>query len=154
LLDERDKAIIQRLQNDLPLKETPYREIAESLAMTEEEVLTRLASFLDRGYLKRIGAVLYHQKAGFKANAMAVWQVPTDQVERVGRIMASFSEVSHCYERLISPQWPYNLFTMIHGRDNDQCKKVAEAISHNTGIKQYQLLFSIKELKKTSMTYF
>ena len=154
MLDERDKAIIQWLQGELPLKEAPYKEIANSLGMAEEEVLGRIATLLARGYLRRIGAILYHQKAGFKANAMVVWQVPSEQVERVGKIMASFAEVSHCYERPTYPQWPYNLFTMIHGRDNNQCQKVAEAISRKTGIKEYQLLFSIKELKKTSMTYF
>ncbi|OGW12130.1 MAG: transcriptional regulator [Nitrospinae bacterium RIFCSPLOWO2_12_FULL_45_22] len=154
MLDDRDKAIIQWLQGDLPLKEAPYKEIADALAMTEEEVLGRIASFLARGYLRRIGAVLYHQEAGFKANAMGVWQVPPDQVERVGMIMSSFTEVSHCYERPTTPQWPYNLFTMIHGRDKEQCQKVAEAISHKTGIKEYRLLFSIRELKKTSMSYF
>jgi siroheme decarboxylase len=154
LLDERDKAIIQWLQGDLPLTETPFRAIANASGITEKEVLETIDSFLAKGYLRRIGAVLYHHNAGFKANAMGVWHVPSDQVESVGKIMASFAEVSHCYERPTSPQWPYNLFTMIHGRDNNQCQKVAEAISHKTGIKEYLLLFSIKELKKTSMSYF
>jgi DNA-binding Lrp family transcriptional regulator len=154
MLDKIDKAIIQWLQKDLPLKETPYREIADSLAITEEEVLERIKTFFARGYLRRIGAVLYHQRAGFKANAMGIWQVPPDQVEKVGEIMSSFPEVSHCYERITSPQWPYNLFTMIHGKDNAECQKVAEAISQKTGIKKYRLLYSIRELKKTSMRYF
>jgi DNA-binding Lrp family transcriptional regulator len=154
LLDKRDKAIIQWLQGDLPLKEAPYREIADSLGITEEEAIERIKTFLERGYLRRIGAVLYHQKAGFKANAMVVWRVSPDQVERVGKIMASFAEVSHCYERSTPPKWPYNLFTMIHGRNKDQCQKVAETISRKTGIKEYRLLFSTRELKKISMSYF
>jgi len=154
MLDNIDKAIIQHLQRDLPVTETPFQEIAASIGISEAEVLERIKNLADRGYMRRIGAILYHQRAGFKANAMCVWRVPPDQVQRVGEIMASFAEVSHCYERNTCEKWPYNLFTMIHGRDHAECERVAEAISKKTGISDYRLLFSVRELKKTSMEYF
>ena len=152
--DELDRAIVASLQGNLPLDEAPFAILAARLQITQEELLERLKEFQEKGILRRVGAVLRHQQAGFSANAMGIWEVDPEEVERVGKIMASFSRVSHCYERPTFPDWPYNLYTMIHGKDQEECYRVAEAISQKTGIKKYRLLFSLQELKKTSMSYF
>ena len=85
---------------------------------------------------------------------MTAWQVDEDRIEAVGKIMASFKEVSHCYRRDPTPEWPYNLYTMIHGKDEDHCHRAAASMSEKSGVDTYTLLFSRRELKKTSMKYF
>jgi len=104
--------------------------------------------------IRRFGAILRHQKAGYRGNAMAVWKVEEDQIQRVGQIMASFSAISHCYQRSPLPKWPFNLYTMIHGRTEKDCRLLAQKISKETGLKDYRLLFSKREHKKSSMRYF
>ena len=104
--------------------------------------------------IRRFGATLRHQKSGFQANAMTAWQVDEARIEEVGRIMAAFRAVSHCYRRDPAEDWPYNLYTMIHGRSEDDCRETARRIAEKAGVTTYQLLFSRRELKKISMTYF
>jgi len=88
---------------------------------------------------------------GIKANAMCVWNVPDEKIEAVGNIMAEFPEVTHCYERPRYPDWPYNLFTMIHSYTPEKCEEIAVRISEATGIKDYTLFFSEREFKKTGV---
>ena len=85
---------------------------------------------------------------------MGVWAVPEDKAEEMGAKMAAFSQVSHCYQRPMLPGWPYNVYTMIHGKAREECERVAMLISHETGIGDYILLYSTRELKKVSMRYF
>lgn len=154
VLSEPEKALVRVLQVDLPYSLTPFAEIAQKLQWTETEVLELTRSLLERGLIRRFGAVLRHQKAGFTANAMGVWPVPEDQAYEIGKKMAAFHEVSHCYQRPTLPDWPYTLFTMIHGQSVEDCQHVMERISEETGIKEYRMLFSKAELKKSSMQYF
>lgn len=153
-VDEQDKELIRVLQEDLPESLTPFANIARELGWDEESVLNRTLKLLNAGLIRRFGAVLRHQQAGFTANAMGVWQVPEDKAEESGKIMSTFREVSHIYQRPTLPDWPYNLFTMIHGRSIEECQAVMEKISLATGIKDRDMLFSLKELKKSSMKYF
>lgn len=153
-ITERDKALIRLLQGDLPYSLMPFAELAKALQWTEDEVLDLTQSMLERGLIRRFGVVLRHQKAGFTANAMGVWPVPEDQAEEIGAKMAEFREVSHCYQRPTLPDWPYTLFTMIHGRSAEDCQNVMERIAQATGIEDYRMLFSQAELKKSSMKYF
>jgi DNA-binding Lrp family transcriptional regulator len=89
------------------------------------------------------------------ANAMIVWQVPEDRIEDVGVIMASFPEVTHCYQRPVRlPDWPHNLFTMVHGRTREECREIASRLAEAAGIDGYRMIFSTAELKKSSMKYF
>lgn len=149
-----EKKIIASIQGDLPIIEQPYAGIAQDLNITEDLFFEILQKLCDKGVVRRFGATLRHQKSGFKANAMTAWQVDESKVEDVGAIMASFKEVSHCYRRNPTKQWPYNLYTMIHGFDQSAVIKTAKFISEKTKIKNYSLLFSQTELKKTSMNYF
>jgi DNA-binding Lrp family transcriptional regulator len=143
-LEKKDMAIVER----------PYLKISEKLGISEETLLETLRELCERGIIRRFGATLRHQKTGFTANAMAAWQVAEDRLEAVGNTMASFKQVSHCYRRNPTDRWPYNLYTMIHANDKESCRQVARQISHQTGVENYALLFSRKELKKTSMVYF
>lgn len=154
MLTELDKKIIAAIQGDLPITERPYLEIARSLGITEETLLEHLKNLCSKGVIRRFGATLRHQKSGFQANAMVAWQVAEERINDVGQKLAGFGEVSHCYRRNPTPQWPYNLYTMIHARDEASCLRAARRMSEATAVRDYTLLFSRRELKKTSMAYF
>ncbi len=154
-ITELDKTIMKCLQDDMPSTLTPYKDIAESTGTTEEQVIARINVYREKKWIRRFGATLRHAKAGFKANGMGVWKVPNpEDRQRLGEEMASFPEVSHCYERSSFDDWPYNLFTMIHGESKEDCEEVARRISEKTGVKEYDMLYSSREFKKSSMKYF
>ena len=153
-LTRLDKKIIYELSGDLPIAINPYGIIAQKLGINESILLKKIKEFKKKGLIRRFGATLAHRMAGFSANSMAVWYVPEEQARKVGRIMAEFPQVSHCYERPLSPEWHYNLYTMLHAKSRKACRKIAQEISRKTGIKDYRLLYSTKEFKKTSMRYF
>jgi DNA-binding Lrp family transcriptional regulator len=104
--------------------------------------------------MRRFAAVMNHRSAGFKANAMGVWAVPEDQLEEIGPKMAGFALVSHCYRRPTYDDWPYSIFTMVHGKNAKDCETTIAAIRDETGVDEYALLWSIKEYKKTRVRYF
>ncbi len=153
-LTELEKKIIASLQGTIPITQRPYLEISRKLGIEEEIYLSTLQSLCDRGIIRRFGATLRHQKSGFSANAMGAWQVDEDRIDEVGKKMASFREVTHCYRRNPADGWPYNLYTMIHGADEEACREIARKMAEKAQVENYTLLFSRKELKKTSMQYF
>lgn len=154
MLTDLEKKVIASIQGDIPLVSRPYQVLAEEIGIPEETLIETLQDLTERGIIRRFGATLRHQKSGFQANAMTAWQVAEERIEAVGRIMASFREVSHCYRRDPAEGWPYNLYTMIHGRDEQNCRDIARRMSAKAGVDTYTLLFSRRELKKISMTYF
>jgi DNA-binding Lrp family transcriptional regulator len=154
MLTEIEKQIIASIQEDIPVIERPYLEISKKLGMSEKTLLENLQSLCSRGFIRRFGATLRHQKTGFTANAMAAWQVDEERIDEVGNKMASFRQVSHCYRRNPTESWPYNLYTMIHAADKAACRQTALNMSRAASVEKYALLFSRKELKKTSMVYF
>ena len=154
MLNDLEKKIVAAIQGDIPISERPYQEIAERIGVDEQTVLSVLADLRDRGLIRRFGATLRHQKSGFTANAMVAWRVEEGRVDEVGEIMARSPAVSHCYHRIAHEKWPYNLYTMIHARDKETCRALARELSEKTGISEYTMLFSTRELKKTSMVYF
>lgn len=150
-----DRQVLRQLQGDFPLVERPYRALGQRISMDEVEVLARVSSYLQRGWIRRLAAVLYHRRAGFTANAMVGWAVPSEDVERVGKMFAAQPKVSHCYERpTYPPEWPYNVFTMVHGRSQEEVEDIVKNMASSTGITEYRPLFSTREFKKTSMEYF
>jgi len=153
-ISAQDRRLLAQIQGDLPVSLTPFAEVARRAGWNEEKLLRRVRGFVRRGMIRRFGAILRHQKAGYQGNAMAVWKVREDQVSRASRQVASFPAVSHCYLRTPLPEWPFNLYTMIHGRSEEDCRRIAGRISRQTGLKDYRLLFSRREHKKSSMTYF
>ena len=153
-LEEEDIVLIRVLQENLPDSLTPYDVLAQEMEWPAEELIARATRLLETETMRRFGGILRHRKAGFLANAMGVWQAEPEKAAGAGKIMARFKEVSHCYQRPALPDWPYSLFTMIHGRTVQDCEKVMEKIAEATGLDTYAMLFSTAELKKSSMRYF
>ncbi|MDP2181979.1 MAG: Lrp/AsnC family transcriptional regulator [Actinomycetota bacterium] len=158
-LSEDERALARLLQEDLPTGEHPFEELHAMLEMqgvdeTQRWTIGRTQAWVESGVIRRFGAAIKHHKTGFAANAMGVWDCPPERIEEVGQIMASFKEVSHCYERPRLSQWPANLYTMIHGRTSEECEDVARRIQEAVGLPAPRLLYSTREFKKTSMRYF
>jgi DNA-binding Lrp family transcriptional regulator len=149
-----EKRIIHDLQKDLPVVKRPFAQVAESLGISESALLEKVRELAADGIIRRFGATLRHQRSGYEANAMVVWEVESEQEETVGEAFASFREVSHCYQRPALADWPYRLFTMVHGKSSEQCREIARRMAKVDGIKDYHLLFTLEELKKTTMAYF
>lgn len=147
-------SVIRELQEDLPLCSLPFQDMAERLGITQEELFSHALAFQRRGIMRRYSAVLHHRRAGFRANGMAVWQVSPERSEEAGRVMAAHPAVTHCYERPTFPDWPYTHFSMIHATSKERCEEIAREISRQTGIDDYQVLYSYREYKKTRVRYF
>ncbi len=154
MLTELEKKIIASIQEDIAVTDRPYLKIAQDLEISEKELLEKLKDLCNRDVIRRFGATLRHQRTGFTANAMVAWKVDEDRIEEVGQKMASFRQVSHCYRRNPTDDWPYNLYTMVHANDEQSCHETARKMSRAASVEDYSLLFSRKELKKTSMLYF
>ena len=110
----------------MPVVSEPYAPAAERLGVSQDEVLARLESLRERGGLRRVAAILYHRRAGFSANGMGVWEVPEGQELDIGRRMAAFRGISHCYQRPTYADWPYSIFTMAHGRSKEECDAILD----------------------------
>ena len=154
MLTELEKKIIASIQGDIPIKKKPYKDIAEALNISENTLLDMLKSLVDRGIIRRFGATLRHQLSGYGANALVTWVVPLAQVKRVGELLARHRAVTHYYHREPAPGWPYNLYSMLHGKDAGQIEEMAAQMAAEIGIQDYEILFSDGELKKTTMRYF
>jgi DNA-binding Lrp family transcriptional regulator len=128
--------------------------MAVRLGYSESELFAHLNDLVRRGFLRRFAAILYHRKAGFRSNAMGVWRVPDERVAETGPVMASFAAVSHCYQRPTYENWPYTIFTMVHGNSDQHCEEILAAIARETGIGEYRSLYSTREYKKTRLMFF
>ena len=153
-LTEDDIVRIVELQKDVELVSRPFQNMSKRLRITEKELLDVAREFEERGIMRRFAAILRHQKAGFVANGMVTWKVPNNKIEDVAKIAISFSQVSHCYQRPVYEDWPYNLFTMVHARSKEACERIAQEISKRSGITEYAILYSTKEYKKERVKYF
>jgi DNA-binding Lrp family transcriptional regulator len=152
--DERDIAVIQALQGDMPITDEPYAAAAAELGIEQLQLLDHLAGMQERGLLRRVAAILYHRRAGFSANGMGVWKVPDEQIHEIGRQMAAVRGISHCYQRPTYQDWPYSVFTMAHGRSKDECDAILDSIAQMTGIEDRATLYSSTEFKKIRLLYF
>jgi len=156
-LTAKEIAFVKLMQRDLALVPEPFAAVADELGMSFDEAAAMHGEFLANGRMRRFAAVLHHRKAGFGANAMGVWAGPRDNPEelrRLGETMAGFRAVSHCYQRPSYPDWPYNLFTMVHGKSEEECEQTLAAIAEATGITDRHALYSTKEFKKVRVRYF
>jgi len=154
VLSDSDRQLIARVSGDLGTTRHPYRIIATELNLTEEALLRRLRDFYDAGVQRRLGAVLRHQLTGFNANGLTVWDVPESEMARVAELLAAIPAISHCYERPRLPDWPYNLYAMLHALTRESCEATAAKIAATAGINAYRILYSVREFKKTSLQYF
>lgn len=153
-MTERMVQLVRELQEDLPVEHEPFNAMAERLGLSVPELFAEAQAFKAEGRMRRFAAILAHRAAGFVANGMGVWAVPDERIEAVGYQMASFKAVSHCYQRPTYPDWPYNVFSMIHGRTKEECQVVLDSIQRVTGVSQYTTLYSTKEFKKIRLKYF
>jgi DNA-binding Lrp family transcriptional regulator len=153
-ISEDDKAAIRALQEDVPLTPRPFDLWGEQVGLSHEELLERAYDLQDRKIMRRFSAVLYHRKAGFRANAMGVWKVPEERTDEVGDAFAHYQAVSHCYQRPTYEDWPYSVFSMVHGRSVEECEAVLDAMAAETGLTERLSLYSTREYKKTRVRYF
>jgi DNA-binding Lrp family transcriptional regulator len=152
---ELDKAVIRATQGDLPIVSEPYVDAAREVGLSVDELIAHLEGMQERGLLRRVAAILFHRRAGFSANGMGVWKVPEDQILEAGRRMAAFRGISHCYERPTYADWPYQLFTMAHGRSKEECDAILDAVRDEVGcIEDRATLYSSTEFKKVRLLYF
>jgi len=146
--------MIKGLQEDiLPVAE-PFTPLAERLGVSVQALAEAAERMQKAGIMRRFAAILYHRKAGFKANAMVVWKVPEERAEAIGETVAAYSAVSHCYLRPVYPQWPYPLFSMVHGRSKEEVESVVAEMAEEIGVKEYAYLYSTREFKKVRIRYF
>jgi siroheme decarboxylase len=150
-----NRRFVRALQHDLPLASRPYRRAGRELGMTEGRIAETLQRCVASGVVRRVAAVLRPVKAGFKSNVMVAWAVSTKaHRERLGASAAAQPRVSHCYERLSYPRWPYSVYTMIHGRSLRECRNVIRAVAAEAGVSRYRELPTLKEYKKVRVEYF
>lgn len=153
-MDLLDKQIIRIMQDEFPLVKEPYKEFAKKLNISEEELLNRLRVYKQEGKIRKMGAVLRHVETGFRANALCAWVVPADKIDEIAQNLAACPSVSHCYDRNTTPDWPYNVYTMIHAHTREECEVIAQKLAKENNLSKYTMLYSVKEWKKTSMRYF
>jgi len=153
-MDVVDRAIVQATQAGLPLTARPYHEIAAQIGVPPELVMRRMQAMQEDGVIRRIGAVPNHYALGWSANGMTVWDVLNDRVDELGQQIGALEFVSHCYRRPRRlPDWRFNLFAMVHGRDRAEvevkAKQIADLLELNC--RSHSILYSTKILKKTGL---
>ncbi|MGQ9687783.1 MAG: siroheme decarboxylase subunit beta [Desulfobaccales bacterium] len=153
-ISDFEKRVILALQRDLEITPRPFLVLARQLGVSEEEFLAAVQGLVAKGYIRRFGATLRHQLSGYGANALVTWAVPPAEISRVGRLLSRHQAITHCYQREPAPDWPYTLYSMIHGKDPEEIEKLVAALAREIGIQKYEILFSDAELKKTTMRYF
>ncbi|MCC7144949.1 MAG: AsnC family transcriptional regulator [Phycisphaeraceae bacterium] len=153
-LSALDIQLIRVLQQHMDITPQPWDAWAREVGCTVPELLDACRRFEERKQMRRFSAVLHHREAGFAANVMGVWKVPADQADQYGQRMAQFQAVSHCYLRPTYDDWPYNIYTMVHGQTRQDALKVLDAIEAETGITDHAALWSMKEYKKIRVEYF
>ncbi|WP_334071324.1 MULTISPECIES: AsnC family transcriptional regulator [Paenibacillus] len=151
-MDDIDLRLVRELQGELRVSPDPYGDIARRTGCAVEEVLLRLQRMRESGALKRVGAVLKHRNTGFIANGMFVGLLPVEHVDEAGQRLAAVREVSHCYRRTPYPEWPYNLYAMIHGTSEEHVLRIVDDFVRNEAVVLYDTLFSTEELKKSSFS--
>jgi siroheme decarboxylase len=154
LMDAIDRAIILATQQGLPLVAQPYHAVAEQVGIAPDEVMARMSIMLENGVIRRIGAVPNHYALGYKANGMTVWDVVDERIDELGERIGKLDFVSHCYQRPRQmPDWPYNLFAMVHGHDRAEAQMQAQQIEELLGnaCRSYDIIYSTRILKKTGL---
>ncbi len=154
MIDSIDRDIIQATQAGLPLTPQPYHAVATQLGLEPDDVMARLRRMQDSGIIRRIGAVPNHYKLGFTANGMSVWDVPDERIAELGRLIGALDGVSHCYHRPRNlPDWPYNLFAMLHGHSrvavDQQVRQIAALLGDDD--RGHTTIYSTRILKKTGL---
>jgi DNA-binding Lrp family transcriptional regulator len=155
MFSEAERRVLRIIQDNLPDSPTPFAEVAAAAGMEEEDVLGLLRSLREEGVIRRFGAVLSHRQAGYGAGAMVAWKANRAGIDTAGACMARHPLVSHCYYRPSpAPDWPYELYAMVHGRDAGERERAIRELARDTALTDYVVLESMEELKKTSLRFF
>jgi len=152
-ISDIERRILSVLQGGFPRSQTPYQDMANRIGIDTNKLLAVLDNWKSEGKLRRIGSIVDHFKVGLSGGAMVTWQVEPERVEQVGTILANFKEVTHAYERKTSENWPYNLYTMVHGAGMPEVEQTVGLMSLACGVSNYRILATEKELKKVPPTY-
>ncbi len=146
--------LIRQLQEEFPVCSDPYAVIASRIGTTEDDVLRMINKFHDKGYLRRIGALLYQSSVGYSINAMLVWDADEKLLREKKDELVSIPNITHCYIRNRDIDFDYNFYTMVHVHDEDELSSLVEQIASMIVPKKYGVLRTVKELKKIKMKYF
>ena len=152
-LTENERAILRELARDLPHGARPYAEIASRAGLGEDEVLACVRDLLERGVIRRVAAIVHDRKLGYEGNAMVAWRVPPEKVEQAGAAAAARPEISHAYARRTAPEWPYNLYTMIHAKTREAAMAVVDEIAPSISATDRKALFTVREFTKRRPDY-
>ncbi len=153
-MDDIDRRIIAATQDGLPLCPQPYHAVADKLALPVHLVMERMQRMLELGVIRRMGVIPNHYALGVRANGMTVWQLPDQRLRAMGRQVGALDFVSHCYHRPPHPpEWPYNLFAMVHGHNRREVERKVEVIAELLGADDlgHEILYSTRLLKKTGL---
>ncbi len=156
MLSKQDKQLIAEIQGGLPLASHPYAEIGERVGLSEQEVIQRIGNLQAGGVIKRMGIVVRHHELGYTANAMVVWDVPDGRLDEIGDLLGDQDYVTLCYQRPRRlPDWPYNLFCMIHGQKRERVLQIIDAIVESEGLEDipHKVLFSGRRFKQRGARY-
>ncbi|MCT4584314.1 MAG: Lrp/AsnC family transcriptional regulator [Peptostreptococcaceae bacterium] len=153
IIDKVDKEIINIMCKDLPVRKDLYDYIADELKIDTSDLINRLQKLNKEGVLKRISPIMYHYKTKYKYNVMTVWKIEDNCKEEFLKKLLSFDMISHVYEREVKEEFDYNMYAMIHSSNEEDIFKIVKKIKELKGIISYDLLFTKKELKKTSPDY-
>ena len=155
MLDAQDRQLLEHIQLGLPVCPRPYLEIGKLCGMTEAEVIERLTRLKQQGLIKRMGVIVKHRQLGYHANAMIVWNIPDNLIKQRGSVISQFSFVTLCYQRPRQPEWPYNLYCMIHGKDKASVLKQLEQLVDACSLSAFdqEILFSNRCFKQRGAIY-
>ncbi len=153
-MTELDKACVRALQIDMDVCAEPYASAARNAGLSMDALFEWCARFQQQGRLRRVAGVMNHRIAGFQANGMGVWEVPVERIPDAVSHFTSVSAVTHCYLRPTYPDWPYNVFTMVHEQTVERCDALVKEMSRVTGVEKYDVLYSSKQFKKIRLQYF
>ena len=156
VLSAQDRRLIAEIQGGLPLTSRPYAAVGERIGLTEKEVIERISALQESGVIKRLGVVVRHHELGYTANAMVVWDVPDERLDEVGEKLGAQECVTLCYQRPRRlPDWPYNLFSMIHGKERERVSAYIESLVEEEGLQNIprKVLFSGRRFKQRGARY-
>lgn len=152
-LSQLEKEVLKVLIEGIPLVERPYEAIAEKLGISQEEVISAIKGLLDKKIIRRLGATLRHNLAGYEGNAMVAWKVPEERMDEVGKWFSEKAFVSHCYVRETHPEWPYNFYTMCHAKTKEELKAFIEEAARELNLNEYEILYTVKEIRRKHAQY-
>ncbi len=155
MLDYLNQQLLAQLSDGLPICSRPYDEIGKRLNISENKVIERITALQQSGIIKRFGVIVKHAALGYRANAMCVWQIPENQIDDIARYLLTFPFVTLCYQRPMQPEWQYNLYCMIHGKDKETVTAQIEQIRSHSQMQnvEHQVLFSSRCFKQRGAVY-